>query len=111
MRIILFTFLLVSFISCSQVSLIDIKSTPDKAKVFARSLGTSERVEIGTTPFQIKSEEIQKKLNTSGLIIIEIERDQYFKEEFYLSEYSNNNIEISYNLRKSPKIDQAHNAK
>ena len=69
-QLFLFAILLGSLLSCSQVSLIDIKSTPDKAKVYARSLGSSEKVEIGTTPFQIKSTQIQKKLNTNSDVII-----------------------------------------
>jgi hypothetical protein len=109
MKNFLLVIILFGMASCSQVSLLNIKSVPNEAKVFARPLGSTERVELGTTPLEMKSTEIQKKLNSDGLIIIELEREQYFKEEFYLSDYSNRNIDISYNLRQSPKIAQAQN--
>lgn len=108
MKNVFIIFLLLLFAtSCSHMSVLNIKSNPKDANVYARSLGSTGEVLIGKTPLEINSEDIQKKLNTKGLLVITIKKDQHYVEEFYLSDYSNRDIAISYNLRQLPQIDQA----
>ena len=97
------------FFSCSQMSLLTIKSSPDESIVYARAIGSKDRVEIGKTPMQIESTEIAEKIKSTGMIIIEIEKEGYFEEKFYLSEVSRQDIALNISLKKQPKIDQAHN--
>ncbi|MAZ49431.1 MAG: hypothetical protein CME65_12800 [Halobacteriovoraceae bacterium] len=101
--------LLSLLVSCSQMSLLTIKSSPDESIVYARAIGSKDRVEIGKTPMQIESTEIAEKIKSSGMIIIEIEKEGYFEEKFYLSEVSRQDIALNISLKKQPKIDQAHN--
>lgn len=93
--------------ACSQMSVVNVKSNPDQAEVFVRALGSTERILVGKTPIELSSSDLQDKLKTNGLIIIEVIREQHYKEEFFLSDYNNRNVEISYDLRQLPKIDQA----
>ena len=103
-----YIFILFILTSCAQVVSLEVKSTPSKAIVYAQSLGDTNKVQIGQTPLQINSQEIQEKLNTKGIIKIEIEKDQFHTETFYLSDFSSRKVELSYNLIKLPSIDQAN---
>lgn len=97
---------LITFISCGSVS-IKVSSTPEKADVYVSSMGAKTREKIGTTPFVITAQELEKKKIKSGPIIVELRKEGYLNTSVLLTETNATNIDLSLSMDPRDKVIEA----
>lgn len=97
--------------SCSSSSLIQVKSDPEGADVYVRSMSSTNREKLGQTPLMIKGDELEKKKLKEGPLFVIVEKEGFEKEKVLLSETQAVDLEVSMklaptdNTRNAKKID------
>lgn len=77
-----------------------IKSTPDQADVFIKSLGKDEEENIGKTPVSLNDEIIENFASSDkSLTVLEIRRPGYIHEQIVINDFGNTAVEYDFTLK------------
>lgn len=93
--LILLLFVVLTGCSTGQVSVF---SNPPEAEVFAKPVGGAELTLLGKTPTFISSSDLQKKYGSGGPMYLEIRKNGYKTDSFYLSEVTRTDLAIKREL-------------
>ena len=79
---------------------ISIKTEPDQAEVYIRTLGKGESEKIGLTPIVLDKKIIEKIVGSDkNLKVLEIKRAGYLPEQILINDFGNTSVEYSFTLR------------
>ena len=90
---------LITLVSCGGQEIL-IKSVPDQADVYIKSLGKNEEEKLGKTPITLSKETIDKLASTDkSLTVIEIRRAGYIHEQLVINDFGNTVVEYDFTLK------------
>ena len=96
---ILLSVVISNLISCGSTSLISIKTIPDKADIFLRKVTSSVRTKIGVSPLTMTADEIIKKHNIQGPVILEFSKVGYHTRTALITDIQVREIDIMIQLQ------------
>jgi len=85
--------------SCGSSSLISIKTIPDKADIYVRKVTSDVRTKIGISPLTMTADDIIKKHNIQGPVILEISKVGYHDRTALITDLQVREIDIMLQLR------------
>ena len=98
---------LITMTACS-TSTVNISTSPQKAKVFARAIGKGELKEIGETPLTLDAHQISKMQTHSGPVSIELQKTGYQTERILITEFSHLDLTIHEDLHPASGLEDPH---
>lgn len=93
--------------ACSSSTVVKIASDPPGAKIFIKSMGSSNSEEFGVTPLTIKGDEIAAKKFKDDRLIVEMKKEGYYANSVLLTETVDVDIDISLTLEPYDKLLEA----
>jgi tetratricopeptide (TPR) repeat protein len=77
-----------------------IKSVPDQADVYIKSLGQKDAEKIGQTPITLSEETVSRLANNDkSLMVLEVRRSGFLHEQIVINDFGNTVVEYDFNLK------------
>lgn len=105
MNFIGYLFLLFALVGCASTK-VSILTNPDGATVYAKPVGDAKLIELGTTPLYLKNTDLEKKYGGSGAVYVEIHKDGYKPDTFFVTEISQVDLNVIRELRPIRDLEQ-----
>ena len=94
-----------TLMSCSSAS-IKFQSAPEKAQVYAHSLGTAgEMLLLGDTPLTISASDLNKKLGASGPVLVEFRKPGHLTSKLFVTDLSSTALTVNTELVASNGLE------
>ena len=94
-----------TLMSCSSAS-IKFQSAPEKAQVFAHSMGTAgEMLLLGDTPLTISAADLNKKLGASGPVLVEFRKAGHLTSKLFVTDLSSTALTVNTELVASNGLE------
>ena len=86
--------------SCGSTSKFKVTSNPDKSSVFIKDIQKGKDIEIGKTPLEIDTDELEEKFKfeVTGPIVMEVRQEGYFSSRAFITDIQSADLELSFNL-------------
>lgn len=91
-------FLVVFALTACSTGKVNIFTNPPEAQVYAKPIGHGELKLIGKTPYSIDSTEFEKIYGKGGAVYLEIKKEGFKSDSFFITEISRVDLSINRNL-------------
>jgi len=99
-----FCLLAIALGACSSTS-VNFRSSPQKAKVSAKPLGTGAAKDLGETPLTVSASELEKELQGSGPLQVEFTKEGYKPTRILVTELSSLDLTLDVEMQPASGLE------